>query len=389
MQLSYKILFAVEILHDYYVNGLCPDFEIVPSPETAQLFRDQQVIWKNMDNKGYALVRAVEGKPMAAPAPTDVYRVYLKLKRPLFANYTNLDGAFGPVQRLYFSNLHQVKAGTVTYLSAPIAAYSNGTTYLPGALALSGNDVVEALRKSDNGNAHTPGEAAFWRNKGAMRYATTGDLLTNAGGTFRFVLPAPATAVMTDVFRFNPASGLYDLEALPAELHNFETPQSEIPIDLRYLEPGRYRVTANGAETMLYVDSRLRREQVHGVIEIFNHFPAANDFSLLDAQGGIKEKIFTIRFANRAAIWKYTTGVGSKVTAVKDSQNNYSFAQQSNSFISDKPIPFTEAPIKTIFLETGNVGPPVLNVSNANAARIKTIEKDGDLFYCSEIPLNY
>ncbi|UYQ93528.1 hypothetical protein MKQ68_00240 [Chitinophaga horti] len=389
MQLSYKILFAVEVLHDYYANSLCSDFEIVPSPETAQLFRDQQVIWKNLGHRGYALVRTIEGKPIATPAITDVFRCYLKLKQPQFANFTNLDGAFGPAARLYFTNLHQTKAGSVSYLSAPMAVYSGSATYLPGALAVSGGNVGEALRKSDNGNPHALNDAVYWRNKGAVRYVTGADLLTHTGEIYRLALNAPADAIITDVFRFNEASGLYDAAVVPAELHNFDTPQGEIAFDLRGLEPGKYRVTANDTEQFIYLDGRLRREQVLGIVEIFNHLPAASDFALLNAQGEVRERTFSIRFANRSAIWKYNTGAGSKVTAIKDSGNTYSFAQQSNAFLSNQPIPFTERPIKSIFLETGDVGPPVLHVTNASAARIKTIEKDGDLFYCSEVYLNY
>ncbi|WP_295116592.1 hypothetical protein [uncultured Chitinophaga sp.] len=389
MQLSYKILFAIEILHDYFASGRCEDFEIVPSPETAQLFRDQQVIWKNLGNKGYALVRVVNGKPLSAPAATDVYRCYLKLKKPLFANYTNLEGAYGPLSRLYFNNLHQLKINNTHYLSAPIAGYNSGSTYLPGALASNGNNVSEALRNSNSGNAHPLNDAVYWRDRGAKRYVTGNDLITHVGAAYTFTLPAPAEAVLTEVFAFNTATGIYDKPALPAEMSNYDAPVTTQAVKIEGLEPGKYRITANGAEVLLYIDGRLRREQVFGVVEIFNHLAGNNDFALLNNNGELKEKVFTIHFANRSAIWKYVPGAGSTVTAIKDSQNNYEFAQNSNVFLSNKPIPLSETPIKSIFLETSNMGPPVLNIRNASAERIKTIERDGDIFYCSEIHLNY
>ena len=39
MTSSYKILFSVDLLNDYYKEQLCSDFSIIPSAETALLLR--------------------------------------------------------------------------------------------------------------------------------------------------------------------------------------------------------------------------------------------------------------------------------------------------------------------------------------------------------------
>lgn len=388
MQLSYKILFVLEVLHDYYSNSQCEDFTIEPTAETQLLFKNQQILWRNMGNKFYALVRLVEGKPLVPLAPDLVFRCYLKLNSMQFANFTNMEVNFSAGQRLYLTNLHQHHLGGVKYITHEIDAYNSATSYLPGSFARNVNgDVYEALRSSNNGNAHALNEIAFWENRFQQRYATPADLTFSASNLFRFQLPAPVVAAAIEVFRFNSTNGNYDIPALPGQLLNFPQNQSEVLVNLGALPPARYRVQVNAESAFVFADSRIQQEQVFGVVEIFNHLPSASASSLLNNDGTVKETAFTIRFANRVALWKYLVNAGSAVTAIKDSNNNYTFVKSGDAFISNRPIPLTETPIRSFFLESGNAGPPFA-LSNAAINRIRTLQQDGDTFYCSEIFLN-
>ena len=388
MQLSYKILFVVEVLHDYYSDARCADFTIEPTAETQLLFKNQQILWRNMGNKFYALVRLVEGKPLVPLSPDLVFRCYLKLNGMQFANFTNIEVNYSAGQRLYLTNLHQHHLNGTRFITQQIAAYNGATSYLPGSFAQHVNgDVYEAIRSSNNGNAHALNESTFWENRLQQRYATPGDLTFSASNLFRFQLPAPVVAASIDVFRFNTANGNYDLPALPNQVLNFPQNQSEVLVNLGSLPPARYRVQVNAESAFVYADSRIQQEQVFGMVEIFNHLPAANQSSLLNNDGTVKETVFTVRFANRVALWKYLVNAGSAVTAIKDSNGTYSFVKSGDAFISNRPIPLTETPIRSFFLESGNAGPPFA-LSNAAINRIRTLQRDGDTFYCSEIFLN-
>lgn len=383
MQLSYKILFIIEVLHDYYSNAACNDFIITPSPETQQLFRDRQILWRHNGNRLYALVRTIEGKPMASITPDLVFRCYLQLNRMQFPNYTNIEVNYNAGQRVYLTNLHQHNFSNTQYLTTPIDAYNASSAYVPGSLALhASGDVYEALRGSNNGNAHTLGETGYWSNRGQVRYATQKDLVTCASNIFRFPLETPADAAAIDVFRLNNVSGAYDAPALPSQLVNYEDDQSEVLISLGALTPGRYRVQVNGASMFVYVDSRIQPEQVFGVAEIFSHL------DILNNDGTLKETVFTLRFLNRAAIWQYQLKAGSVITGIKDNNNEYTFTKTADTCTSDQPIPLSETPIRSFVAESGNAGPPGFPLRNASVERIKTLQRNGDIFYCSEIFLN-
>ena len=61
---TYKILFMLELLHDFYKNGQCTDFRIVPSAETALLLRNCKAIHKMIGNKLVVLIKTdTSGKP--------------------------------------------------------------------------------------------------------------------------------------------------------------------------------------------------------------------------------------------------------------------------------------------------------------------------------------
>ena len=95
MNLVYKYLFTVELLHHYYRDGKCPDFEIVPTEDCLQQLRDSHLIWRFINNKLFVGIEidpadAKESTPALALADGIVLRFYLKLKNAAFINFTNL-----------------------------------------------------------------------------------------------------------------------------------------------------------------------------------------------------------------------------------------------------------------------------------------------------------
>jgi len=149
MNTAYKILFAVDLLNEYYSNGKCTDISILPSLSTAQLMRDRRMLCKTVGNKLVVLIKVkdeFEGanadKPFV-PLGDDVkFLFYLQLDKPVFTAYTNIDDDAFKTKRYYFSNIFETKSGTVLNLSAPLDSYSSAIAYKPGDLVTDGGSVA-------------------------------------------------------------------------------------------------------------------------------------------------------------------------------------------------------------------------------------------------------
>src|SRR5687768_10551311 len=98
MTTKYKIVFMVELLNEYYRNLQCRDFNIIPSPETQLLLRNQRMLFKAIGNKLVVLAKvktetagADEDKPFVDIGNDKKFLFYLDLIRTQFATVTNLD----------------------------------------------------------------------------------------------------------------------------------------------------------------------------------------------------------------------------------------------------------------------------------------------------------
>ena len=92
MNLRYKIVFSVEILHDYYADKQCEDFEIIPSSDTAAVLKGQGMLFKIIGNKLLVLAKVNEsGKPVIELRSSAKLTFFMKLTNPRFTNFTNLD----------------------------------------------------------------------------------------------------------------------------------------------------------------------------------------------------------------------------------------------------------------------------------------------------------
>src|SRR5687767_9646874 len=96
MTTKYKIFFMIELLHDYYSNRQCKDFDVIPSEDTSQLLKNRQMIFKMMGNKLVVLVKVNSNgpdadKPFINLNPDDKFLFYLQLNSPQFNIITSLD----------------------------------------------------------------------------------------------------------------------------------------------------------------------------------------------------------------------------------------------------------------------------------------------------------
>lgn len=177
MNSNYEILFGIDLLHEYYLNRECTDFEIVPTQDCKELAKRLNLQFRKKPSGLLAFLLTNDGGEPYINVPPQknfsqyfsksVFRFYLKLNNFDFLNYTNTIAAFGSKRKYYFSNFSRNEG---LYLTTPVPDYTPGKTYLPGNLAKdpSTGEVYEAIKK------HTPKKKAFaydpvfWVPKGLL-----------------------------------------------------------------------------------------------------------------------------------------------------------------------------------------------------------------------------
>jgi hypothetical protein len=389
MMLRYSILLTVQVLHDYFANLKCEDLDIVPSTDTARALRGHDMLVKTIGNKLILLLKTDgSGKPVALPDPSLKLSFYVGINNVRFPNYTNIDHRPSGSEKLYFTNLNQTIVNTTLYLNTVITGYNNANSYPVGTLAgdTMGN-IYEAIRSSDSGNIHALSDTDYWLLKGTAQYVSNNDQIPLVGDSFLYNT-APVNDFTVHIYTISTSTNIYDA-LLVTDTQHFDTPQVSYVVDLAHLKSGKYRIEVNGNSSLVYHDNAAVLRNDFGLIELFNHLPAANSFSWFDAAGMPKQNIFTLRFANRSALWKYIART-TDVTAIKDNTSLYTFNNipSSTTFISSVPIPFRERPIDSFFLESASLG-QVSPIPNPPADRLTKVTRGGDNYYCAEKHLNY
>lgn len=419
MNLKYKILFSVDILHEYYAGLKCTDFEILPSEETALLMKQHQMVYKITANKLVVLIKVdADNKPFAALALSDKLVFYKRLNNPLFMQVSNIDQSLFSGQRFYYTNIHQNEQDGVLYLSAPIAEYADADAYQSGHLASNASGTVfEALQPKLAGAAHATTDAAYWVSKGDLQYAANADMIALVPMVNNYAVTS-ATTFDVRIYTLDPEHNTYT-QLKKSYTEKFDEAVERLQVDMRGLVPGKYHLSINGKVFTIYADDNCTSGQCFGVIEIFNHLPSSSSFALLDATGKVKDtKLadvpvwlhFTIRYANRRAFWKYITkavkppgspsinkikvaGVPEPAPAVFDafSTDPIGAPARKDYFVSKSQLALTEATEQNNFEITFN-DVTYLPVSapkpNLTLSGIITQPQAGTSFYCN-IFLNY
>lgn len=345
---GFKILFAVDIVHDYFSNGVCTHFKFVPSEETAALLTNCGAMYKAVGNKLIVLIKADENnKPVKPPAPTDRFVFFMELAQPVFMNISAPDFGQQGMQRFYFTNLHQNKfsflAGEdILYLSEALKAYDTNAAYEKGAVIIHNNATFEcvvnaAINESPTAvtpkwvqrikhpaatikfspydkdreyeldeivcedaviykclqhtpvNRRPPISAAFWQPYTNNQVAASNDLLRITPKQFTYSLAAAITQIKIQALALNPVNNQFETVVF-TEVQNFEKPVKEITIDLSKLKDAKYKLLINTKEEWIYVSNMATYNGYFGVIDLFNHLPDGNSFSFYKTGGGLKDE---------------------------------------------------------------------------------------------------
>lgn len=407
MNTSFKILFMLEVLHDFYKGGACTDFKFIPTETTKQLLANYKALYKTVGNKLIVLLKVDEnGKPFIQPKAEDKFCFYMELMNPLFMTISGMDSQSLSGRRFYFANLHQNKvndgAGNdVLYLSKTIQPYQPAPFYNPGDFVKHNDVVYECIKLSPGGN--TPGaNSVFWISREKSQYAASTDLVQFITKHSVFPLAPDAASAQINIFKLNLANNLFD-EQVMRQTIQFESAVKEVPVDLSILPEAKYRILINGKEFFVYSSNDAVYSNMFAVVELFNHLPNGNDFAFFlgnPDDGKLKDRLdvatgknimltYTIRFANRLAFWKYVTP--KKGVQSIDALPDHVFDANTNPadfFISKVPIALKEKPYEfklNLFRQVSRE-PPLAPNPDIHASGMLT--KTGQGYYCN-IYLNY
>ena len=88
---NYKKILTVEIMHDYFENGLCSSFEINPSSNTRNILKDYGIIFRKTIN-GFVLISNRDERFTSISFNGPIQLTFkLTNNDPLFFNYTDLN----------------------------------------------------------------------------------------------------------------------------------------------------------------------------------------------------------------------------------------------------------------------------------------------------------
>lgn len=407
MDINYQILFTIELLHEYFMDGKCNALEVIPAEDCKSLFKNINIQWRNTDNKFIALIRENDlHEPFINRPPEKLYRkffdhsifrIYLKINDLDFLNYTNTTTVSNNIS--YFNNLADNKIAILPpalpflYLSQRISDHAIGQVYLPGDYATepATDHVFETIKKHTSTDVAELADPALWLPKQMHQFPTVNEQITFTGSQFVFILPAAVTEAMMKIwgFNFDPDAPGFTEAIGETEIQKFDVPTSLIKIDLQNIPSGRYKLQVNDETMMVYYDPRLLEDNIFGVIEIFNHLPATNDYSFLDAIETIQRKNYTIQFPNRNVLWKYIRKDHKPQTITDTGMTNYVFNLNGDEFISDVPIPLTEAVLNTLKLEFSTADFDLSPLPNPSGKRLGKHNQDSYDYLCAEMYLNY
>src|ERR1700712_5427936 len=111
MNASYRILFTINLLHEYYADNKCQALEIIPTNECAAICKKMNIQVRSYDNKLQAFIRENDAHEPYVNTDinkfyhkyydTTVFRFYVRLINPEFLNCTNLEYSFNNREILY------------------------------------------------------------------------------------------------------------------------------------------------------------------------------------------------------------------------------------------------------------------------------------------------
>lgn len=427
MKTSYRILFSIQILHDYYTQiESFDDIEIIPTDKSKSILNGNRILYRFLKNKFTALIEVDGDKPFVNIDSDTNLRFILRLKNPSFTNISGVK-LFDINNRVYyFSNRSDNDSGNTLYLSNRIPGHDPGEDYEVGSLVQSGPDIYEAI--TDNTTLPPPGSG--WRKLLQSRFPGydpnnhsdiyKGNIVFDASGTKNFealkFIPGGQSVSVNDPAYWKEIAALqyvtledlidrkfisvmkYDIidhkEIFPGDVF-FNVSDSKLYEALKYIERGNQVHVGNTnywqespvTKFVISEDKINSSDNIFGVVDLFFDGSVPVSHRILDGTGNVRETEYVIRFKNRISTWKYISQKNT-VTSLTDSTGVFNFIKSSNEFSSDTPVPLLSKPIQKFKLDA-NTGSGTISVENLKCASSNIKPNESTRSFLSEIYLNY
>jgi hypothetical protein len=369
LSIKFQALFTITLLHDYYAGKAFSDVLITPDATAQTLLQNQKIICRINDNQLTAYVQTKENQPIISIEPNTNFRFYLSVQNSSFYNFTSL--TLGQQLPYYFSNKAENNKNNKLYLSAPVAAYKNTETYIPGTVVRQGNRVFECIQASSKTDKHATSDAAYWRDIVAHTLLTT---------------PAYNEAqvyVTGNQVKFE--NKLFE-SIKPSSVADKHTPNEN-----DYWQEVTDETYVTVSDIWTTPDENLP-PNIFAVIDIGFAVGEKTEYAFIDSNNALSPKNYFIRFKNRSTFWKYISQKNT-ITAISDADNIYSFSNaiKKEEFVSVVPVPLSFAPLSSIKMNaTVNARNVEVNgVPNPGVAFIKPAGTSDYLQLFSEVYLNY
>ncbi|MDW7693767.1 hypothetical protein R9C00_03335 [Flammeovirgaceae bacterium SG7u.111] len=325
--ITYKRLFEVKVLHDYYLNqGETPFDELDPAILDAKmaaysldkelLFYPEKATSRYVFRQtpvGFFIALKVEPRetipvtyqPFSPLGGHQKITVLAALKNPVFNNFTNLPIHQEANTIYYFSNLAGGTGSSFPTLTKPFAKLESGKTYFPGDLVASadGSKLYEATTTTKRGLG-----TADWEKRPLKPYVSAADKVTLVNSAISHTLTTAGVQKLTlSVLDLNVDEAGKQLvyEEKWEENQDLQTVQA----NLQSLPIGYYQFKFEGESGYLHEFSAYlwtkSEKPPFAIIELF-HKAGLGDYALLDdAENTLTMPSFEIRLKNRASFWRY------------------------------------------------------------------------------------
>lgn len=390
MSVIYKILFEVQLLHEYYLQNtkgisffeqttdqqradflmeklrqdqyrLLRDWDIQPLPATAVLMKNYhlRLLPTATGFKGAMEVKKVmQGSTTAytpfVPMPPDAaFRFAIVPRNADALAFTSTRMRRTLPAQYYFSNDNTANTKVFPSLSVPVPANDNTRQYEQGELSKVGADVSEYLNKP----GATPNDPSQWRKIKGNGFVHEGDRLLLP---FVFQYSFPSAVQVTN--------GTATLESIAGSMslqRTFTTSgASQVRLDFSgplpdnsLLADGWYNLTVTGdnnfaAQHLVYTSrTEMYKAGNIGVIEL-RADTAGDSFAMLDPDGTLKTKlqpdntktphtIYELRFRSRSSYWRYSPQYGQTLVFSNHANNLLTVADPNGARTTKEPWPFS------------------------------------------------
>lgn len=396
INIKYKILFSIDVLHHYFLDKGEDHFEslnakqkikqlafydirnfleISPTLSCLKLIKDHKLIFKPTST-GIIIGSKIDpnsDKPFIDISTDVKFTFLLKLKNQAFFNYTALPLRFGNAQLFYFNNLGKDDAPILNLSNTP-DVFTPGSTYQAGSILTNAEHLetyiinnntsnasdTDRLKDSvastfDNNEVYNKGDIVSINIDGTdqlfeskidepndtpadlpgndwnklrdlpISYANKNDLINVYGSIHNYKLPGDnieATATLSEVITTglntlktenisNTTTFQFDWRTIPSGLYQLDVRDDNLPDDA----PGKII-----SQETFYLNNAAFQSSPFGIIEIFASRADDNNYAVLQSNGAFKntESQFTLRFKNRATIWRYIFREAQSVDVTDD-----------------------------------------------------------------------